>query len=181
MPPPPNTESRIHTAWKLLTKLQVETIFVANCCMLSKNLRLNFLSWCSDISFKICLEWPNMWDKFLCCLYFALDIRTLECIIYSPGYVAGYHNMCTELTWTSTIHYGNIVAILYCIKIFLDCTRRHFLLTFCNNCTPVSIFCYWKLILSTIGRPGGVYHPLAFFPCNVFYDSNRENRLSICY
>ena len=31
----------------------------------------------------------------------------------------------------------------------------------------------------TLGRPGGVGTPLAFFPCNFFDDSNRKNRLIV--
>ena len=34
--------------------------------------------------------------------------------------------------------------------------------------------------LLTLGRPGGVdATPLAFFPCNFFYDSNRKIRLNV--
>ena len=36
------------------------------------------------------------------------------------------------------------------------------------------------LCVLTLGRPGGLMQPpLAFFPCNIFYDSNRKNRLSV--
>ena len=33
--------------------------------------------------------------------------------------------------------------------------------------------------LLTLGRPGGGYHPLAFFPCNFFDDYNHKNRLMV--
>ena len=29
------------------------------------------------------------------------------------------------------------------------------------------------------GHPGGGYHPPGVFPCNVFHDSNRKNRLIV--
>ena len=110
--------------------------------------------------------WINLWSGFISQLKHGL--------ISESGFISQLkHGLISESGFISQLKHGLISESGFISQL------KHGLI---SNCHPRLLYAIKYKSSLTLGRPGGgvdATPPLAFFPCNFFYDSNRKNRLSV--